>query len=57
VLVGFSRAQAPFCASYHIVAHIQMPVDNEERGRPIARCTLTGSLAGIWPGLLQEYPL
>jgi hypothetical protein len=29
-----------------------MPVDNEERGQPIARCTLDGSLAQVWPQIL-----
>jgi hypothetical protein len=32
-----------------------MPVDNEERGRPIARCTLDGSLGRIWPELVHTY--
>jgi hypothetical protein len=57
VVVGFSRAEAPFCASYHVVARIQMPVDNEERGRPIARCTLAGTLDRVWPDLLAGSPL
>ena len=32
-----------------------MPVDNEERGQPIARCTLDGGLAEIWPQVLDVY--
>ncbi|MDF2742025.1 MAG: hypothetical protein K0S88_3395, partial [Actinomycetia bacterium] len=40
------------CRGYQAVARIQMPVDNEERGRPIARCTLDGSLAQVWPQIL-----
>jgi 4-amino-4-deoxy-L-arabinose transferase-like glycosyltransferase len=49
VLVGFDRAHATFCSGYRVVSRIQMPVDNEERGQPIARCTLSGSLAQVWP--------
>jgi len=30
-----------------------MPVDNEERGEPIARCTLTGSLTQVWPQVVR----
>ena len=56
VLVGLDRSGAPFCRSdYRVVARIQMPVDNEERGQPIARCTLDGSLAQVWPRLLALY--
>jgi hypothetical protein len=47
--VGFARGDARFCNGYRIVARIRMPVDNEERGRPIARCTLARSLAEVWP--------
>jgi Dolichyl-phosphate-mannose-protein mannosyltransferase len=54
VLVGFSAADAPFCRDYRRVAPIVMPVDNEERGLPIARCTLAGSLADVWPALAQQ---
>jgi hypothetical protein len=32
-----------------------MPVDNEERGREIATCRLTGSLAQVWPAVLALY--
>jgi hypothetical protein len=49
VLVGFDRPNAGFCMGYRVVSRIQMPVDNQERGEPIARCTLTGSLAQVWP--------
>jgi hypothetical protein len=34
-----------------------MPVANEERGRPIARCTLDGTLAQVWPRILAFYDL
>jgi hypothetical protein len=52
VLVGFTPGEASFCGGYQAVARIQMPVDNEERGRPIARCTLDGSLAQVWPQII-----
>jgi hypothetical protein len=52
VLVGFTPGEASFCGGYRVVARIQMPVDNEERGQPIARCTLDGSLAQVWPQIV-----
>jgi hypothetical protein len=56
VLVNFSRRDASFCSGgYRVVARIQMPVDNDERGQPIARCTLGGSLAQVWPQVLRLY--
>jgi 4-amino-4-deoxy-L-arabinose transferase-like glycosyltransferase len=55
VLVGFARADATFCHGYRVVARIVMPLDNEERGRPIARCTLDGRLAEVWPKVLGLY--
>ncbi|MGA9762452.1 MAG: glycosyltransferase family 39 protein [Gaiellaceae bacterium] len=56
VVVGFDRRQATFCgANYRVVARIEMPVANEERGRPIARCSLDGSLAAVWPRVLALY--
>jgi hypothetical protein len=32
-----------------------MPVENEEAGRPIARCTLDDTLARVWPQILALY--
>ena len=32
-----------------------MPVDNDERGAQVARCTLDGSLAAVWPRVLSRY--
>ena len=55
ILVGLSRKDARFCRGYRLVARIRMPVANEERGRPIARCTLNGTLAEVWPQLVEEY--
>jgi hypothetical protein len=54
VLVGFAPGEASFCRGYQAVARIQMPVDNEERGQPIARCTLDGSLAQVWPRIVAQ---
>jgi len=31
-----------------------MPTANEERGLPIARCTLDSNLAAEWPQILRE---
>jgi hypothetical protein len=31
-----------------------MPIDNEERGSPIARCTLNKSLTAAWPQLIAN---
>ena len=55
VLVGFTPGEASFCRGYQAVARIQMPVDNEERGQPIAHCTLDGTLAQVWPRILAQY--
>ena len=55
VVIGFPRADAGFCRGYRVVGRIRMPVDNEERGAPIARCTLSGPLAQVWPRVLAEY--
>jgi hypothetical protein len=54
LLVGLSPAEASFCHNYQVVARIRMPVDNEERGRPIARCTLDGTLAQVWPRIVAH---
>jgi hypothetical protein len=55
VLVGLAAEEATFCHDYRVVARISMPVDNEEQGRPIARCSLDGSLAEVWPRVLKLY--
>jgi hypothetical protein len=56
VLVGFDAADAlKFCTSYTLLAHVRMPVDNEERGAPIARCKLSDSLARVWPAVVAGY--
>jgi 4-amino-4-deoxy-L-arabinose transferase-like glycosyltransferase len=56
VVLGFGPSRPTFCGSdYRVVAHIQMPVDNDERGEPIARCTLAGSLPQVWSRVLAYY--
>jgi hypothetical protein len=55
LLVGFGREQATFCEDYRLVARVQMPVENEERGAPIARCLLRQPLAALWPTLVASY--
>src|SRR2546423_1191880 len=54
LLVGFTKQEASFCRSYRLVARIAMPVENEERGRPLARCALRTSLARAWPRLIRS---
>ena len=49
LLVGYSRRAADFCHGYRVVARISSANDSDEGGEPIARCTLAGTLAGIWP--------
>jgi Dolichyl-phosphate-mannose-protein mannosyltransferase len=56
VVVNFTRSQATFCGpDYRVVARIRMPVDNEEADGPVARCTLKGTLAQVWPLVLRHY--
>jgi hypothetical protein len=55
LLVGFATQDAGFCHDYRIVGRIAMPVANEERGRPLATCTLNNSLAAVWPQILRLY--
>jgi len=58
ILVGYTRQTADFCADYHLIAHISTPRGSNERGEPIARCTLDGTLAHIWPSIVatSTYP-
>jgi len=55
LLVGFTEEEASFCSGYRVVSRIAMPTENEERGRPVARCTLDASLASLWPGLVARF--
>jgi hypothetical protein len=54
LLIGFDQRQADFCAGYRRVGRIAMPVDNEERGEPLARCTLVAALSSLWPALVRS---
>jgi hypothetical protein len=48
LLVGYSRSTAAFCTSFRLIAHISTPRGSNERGEPIARCVLKGTLAHVW---------
>jgi len=54
LLVGFDKRQATFCATYRRIGRIAMPVSNDERGQPIARCLLAGNLPALWPSLVSR---
>ena len=55
LLVGFSSSDATFCARFRVVARIAMPVKNQERGEPVARCDLRASLGQLWPSLVTRF--
>ncbi len=53
-LVGFTGSQASrFCRGYTRLGSIRMPTANQERGLPIAACTLSSSLAAEWPEIMR----
>jgi hypothetical protein len=52
LLVGYARHSADFCANFRLVAHVSTPRGSNERGEPIARCTLDGTLAHVWPQVI-----
>jgi hypothetical protein len=52
LVVGYSRRAADFCTGYRAVAHISSANDSDEGGQPIARCTLPGTLAQVWPSIV-----
>ncbi len=52
LVVGYSRGAAGFCSGYHVVARISTANDSNEGGEPIARCTLRGTLAEVWPNIV-----
>jgi hypothetical protein len=52
LLVGYSRRAATFCTGYRLVARISSANDSDEGGEPIARCTLRGTLADVWPSIV-----
>jgi hypothetical protein len=50
--IGYTRHAASFCRSYRVVARISAADDSDEGGQPIARCTLRGTLAQVWPTIV-----
>ena len=55
VVVGYSQRAARFCSGYRVVARISAADDSDEGGQPIARCTLRGTLAQVWPGIVATH--
>jgi hypothetical protein len=54
LVIGYSRPAADFCTGYRLVARISTPDGSDERGQPIARCTLRGTLAQVWPRIVER---
>ena len=52
LVIGYSRRNAGFCKGYRVVARISAANDSDEGGEPIARCTLRGDLAEVWPRIV-----
>ena len=52
LVVGYSQRAADFCDGYRLVARISGANDSDEAGEPIARCTLRGTLARVWPAIV-----
>jgi hypothetical protein len=52
LVVGYSERSAGFCDRYRLVARISGANDSDEGGEPIARCTLRGPLARVWPTIV-----
>jgi hypothetical protein len=52
LVIGYSRGSAVFCSGYRLVARISSANDSDEGGEPIARCTLRGTLAEVWPSIV-----
>jgi hypothetical protein len=51
-VIGYTRQAAGFCRNYRVVARISAADDSDEGGQPIARCTLRGTLAELWPSIV-----
>jgi len=49
LVIGYTRGDVDFCHGYRVVAHVSSANDSDEGGEPVARCTLNGTLADIWP--------
>ena len=54
LLVGYTRRDADFCSRYRLVAHVATPKGSDERGQPMARCILEGTLAHVWPEIIAR---
>jgi hypothetical protein len=54
LLVGYSRRAADFCTGFRVVARISTPHGSDERGEPIAHCTLDSTLARVWPRIVAR---
>ena len=52
LVVGYTRRAAGFCTSYRLVARVSTPRGSDERGAPIGRCVLAGTLAKVWPRIV-----
>jgi hypothetical protein len=55
LVIGYSRSAAGFCSGYRIVARVSPADDSDEGGQPIARCTLHGTLADVWPRIVATH--
>ena len=55
VVIGYSREASSFCSDYRVVARISAADDSDEGGQPIARCTLRGTLAQVWPRIVATH--
>jgi 4-amino-4-deoxy-L-arabinose transferase-like glycosyltransferase len=56
VVVGYDESfLRSLCASERVVVRIAIPygIDNEEKGEPVATCTLRAGLDALWPALLS----
>jgi len=57
LVIGYSRVDAAtFCSGYRLVARISSANDSNEGGEPVARCTLRGTLAEVWPSIVATQP-
>ena len=50
-MIGFTRGTASFCTGYRVVATVTT-TDSDEHGSELARCTLRGPLARVWPHIV-----
>jgi hypothetical protein len=52
LVVGYPRDAARFCSGYRVLARISSADASDEGGQPVARCTLRGTLARVWPSVV-----